>query len=60
MSVLSEAYAVLSGRDYLTFIVRTDRIWHEYLQQQSFDGSEESNRLYNEYQAKMRTVLETM
>ena len=57
MSVLQEAHTRLPGTRYLDFIIQTDRIWHEYLQQQPFDGSDHSSQLYHEYQDSMRAVL---
>lgn len=57
MSVLQEAHIRLPGIRYLDFIIQTDRIWHEYLQQQPFDGSGQSSQLYHEYQGSMRAVL---
>ena len=57
MSVLQAAHSRLPGTRYLDFIIQTDRIWHEYLQQQPFDGRDHSSQLYQEYQDSMRAVL---
>jgi hypothetical protein len=57
MSVLQEAHARLPTIRYLDFIIQTGRVWHEYLQQQPFDGSDRSNQLYREYQDNLRAVL---